>query len=595
MMRPFKRHSLCRMFGLVLMFVSLVSSDISSAATTSNLGREFWLTFLHQTLSASPNPHQLQLFISGTTSETGSVSIPSLGFSTGFAVPAGGMTVVALPDAAAVSLNDGVLTKGGVHVTAGGNVAVYGFAYGSGSTDAYLALPVDALGSNYMASCFPTQWVAHTEIDGSEFAVVATQDGTILTITPSVTTGVHPAGVPYTVLLDQGDVYQRTDMTAGNDLTGTRVDANHPIALLQGTMLSDVPNNGYTYGNHLVEQAWPVADWGADFITEPLANRSNGDLFRVLAYSNGTLVSINGTLVANLNAGQYFQQEVLVASEITATQPVNVTQFSNSGSWDGNNASDPFMITVPPVNAYSSTYVVGAPPAHFPSNYINLTVPTSAIGSILLDGGTVPVSSFIPVGTTAFSGAQVPVGPGSHTLSGSEGFGVISYGFAPVDGYGYPGGLQLIVNPPAFTPTASPTPLPTDTPTPTPTPSATFTDSPTSAGVFTSTPTATPTPSMTCTATPTSTPSFHLWPNPFDPSVAVRGTLKAGYLPDGSLEVYAVSGELVTRQTAQNGWMEWDGRTVAGRPCSAGIYYYVVRRGSETVTKGVLIIKKEGS
>jgi hypothetical protein len=77
--------------------------------------------------------------------------------------------------------------------------------------------------------------------------------------------------------------------------------------------------------------------------------------------------------------------------------------------------------------------------------------------------------------------------------------------------------------------------------------------------------------------------------------VAVRGALKAGYLPDGILEVYSVSGESVTRQSAQNGWMEWDGRTLSGRPCSAGIYYYVVRRGMDTVVKGVLIIKKDGS
>jgi hypothetical protein len=155
----------------------------------------------------------------------------------------------------------------------------------------------------------------------------------------------------------------------------------------------------------------------------------------------------------------------------------------------------------------------------------------------------------------------------------------------------------------SFTPTPTFSPTPTLTMTSTVTSSSTPTATPISTSTYTATstvsftPTYTPTPSITVTSTPisTATPSFHLWPNPFDQSVAVRGTLKAGYFPDGILEVYSVSGESVTRQSAQNGWMEWDGRSLSGRPCSAGIYYYVVRHGKDTAVKGVLIIKKDGS
>lgn len=173
--------------------------------------------------------------------------------------------------------------------------------------------------------------------------------------------------------------------------------------------------------------------------------------------------------------------------------------------------------------------------------------------------------------------------------------------------YCFLGGGACATNVVTSTPTFSPTPTFSSTPTLTMTSTVTSSWTPIATPISTSTytatstvsftPTYTPTPSITVTSTPisTATPSFHLWPNPFDPSVAVRGTLKAGYLPDGILEVYSISGESVTRQSAQNGWMEWDGRTLSGRPCSAGIYYYVVRRGMDTVVKGVLIIKKDGS
>jgi hypothetical protein len=236
------------------------------------------------------------------------------------------------------------------------------------------------------------------------------------------------------------------------------------------------------------------------------------------------------------------------------------------------------MITVPPVNAYASTYIVGAPLSNFPINYINLMVPTSSVGAILLDGALVPASSFAQVGTSTYSGAQVSVGTGSHTLSGPSPFGVVSYGFALADGYGYPGALQLIENPPPFTlpPTATSTATVTSTPTVT----------------LTATSTATETETYTPTTTSTATPPFHLWPNPFNPSVAVRGSLKAGYLPDGVVSIYTVSGETVIRLTPVNGWIEWNGKAGNGENVAPGIYYYIAKKGEEVIEKGVLLIRR---
>ena len=568
-MKPGTRKTAQNIFRIVVLFVAFAFSSvfpgIASAATTSNLGNEFWLTFPDQYWE-NTNPHQFQLFISSATNVTGVVSIQAAGFSSAFTVPAGGMTVVGLPDSAGVTTLDGVTTQGGVHVTASGNVAVYGFAYEQYSTDAFLALPVDTLGLNYMVTAFQTESFSANTTLGGEFCVVATRNGTTLTIQPSVTTANRAAGVPYMVSLNQGDVYQLIDPTVDNDLTGTVISSNLPVALLGGSQIADVPNRSYTTANYLVEQAWPVADWGTHFITEPLATRTGGDLFRILAYSSGTQVFLNGSLAATLNAGQYFQQEVVNASEITTNYPVNVAQYSNSRTWDNVTYSDPFMVTVPPVAAYDSTYIVGAPLSNFPVNYINLVVPTSATGSILLDGSLVSSASFTQVGASAYSGAQVSVGTGSHTLSGSAPFGVISYGFATKDGYGYPGAGQLVESPPSFTPTATPTLTPTLTPTVTDTP----------------------------TITPTATPPFHIWPNPYDPSVAVRGTLKAGYLPDGVLTIFTVSGESVAKLTPVNGWFEWNGKTDKGRDAATGIYYYVARKNEEDVEKGVLLIKSGG-
>ncbi|GEM_PF-5878346 len=180
---------------------------------------------------------------------------------------------------------------------------------------------------------------------------------------------------------------------------------------------------------------------------------------------------------------------------------------------------------------------------------------------------------------------------------------------------------NLVVRSCAATPTSSPTPTATFTPTLTSLLTSTWTVTPTGVIVVDDFPTLTPTPSpsdtptdsptatwtMTWTDTPTATwsvtpipPSptpvqpLHVWPNPYNPSQAVGGTLKAWCMPPGSeLDVYTVSGESVFTQMEIGGWVRWNGRSPGGKPAAPGIHYYVVRKGPEKLTRGVLVI--EGS
>ncbi len=133
---------------------------------------------------------------------------------------------------------------------------------------------------------------------------------------------------------------------------------------------------------------------------------------------------------------------------------------------------------------------------------------------------------------------------------------------------------NYVVN--SCSPSAAPTPTPTVTPTPT----------------ITSTPTNTPTFTPTITPTPTSTPvGLHVWPNPFNPTYAVNGVLKAYLCPAGSfMEIYTVSGEWVNTEKEVNGLIEWDGRNNFGNMISAGIYYYLIKKGDQVILKGKLLV-----
>src|SRR6185369_708234 len=79
----------------------------------------------------------------------------------------------------------------------------------------------------------------------------------------------------------------------------------------------------------------------------------------------------------------------------------------------------------------------------FDQHFINVIVPTANVGTVVLDGVALSSSSFVPVGSSGFSGAQVQVSNGTHTLSAPAAFGAYLYGYAAFDAYGFPAGFGL--------------------------------------------------------------------------------------------------------------------------------------------------------
>jgi hypothetical protein len=406
-------------------------------AASDSQGIEFWLAFPGNLHIWPAELRELGLLITGSVETTGTVTIPGLEFSTPFTVTAGTVTTVALPPNAALNSSNRVENKG-IHVTARDAVTVYGLNRFSASTDAYLGLPTDGLGTEYIVLAYQNSSVPN----GSQFAIVATADETAVTITPSVTTGERPAGVPYGITLQQGQTYQlRNHGHAPNDLSGTVITSDKPIAVFGGHKCANVPPSGFLC-HHLVEQLPPVVTWGTNFVTMPLATRLNGDTFRFLALVDGTNVSVNGVLVATLGRGQLFEQIIATPAQITADQPILVAQYANGIAYGGMTGG-PFMMVVPPTEQFLGNYTITTPTAESPTNFVNVVTRNAAVGAITLDQAVVPAEMFVPIGTSGFSGAQVPIGPGAHDVTGPLPFGVLIYGFSWAESYGYPGGMLL--------------------------------------------------------------------------------------------------------------------------------------------------------
>jgi uncharacterized repeat protein (TIGR01451 family) len=420
---------------------------VGSAAAQGSKGVDFWLTFPSNDPTNTAKAGQtIQLLIAGSAQTSGTVAIPGLGqpFSQPFTVTPGTVTTVTLPAAAEIGASN-VAVGNGVHVTAASPVTVYGLSQITKSTDAYLGLPSDAIGTDYIALGYGGE----NQSRPSELAVVATADGTTVTITPATALAQHAAGVPFQVSLNQGQTYQLQAGAIG-DVTGTLVTSNKPIGVFSGSECGDVPDVPLTFAcNLLVEQLPPTTAWGKSFVTMPLATRLNGDAFRILASQDSTTVQVNGA-AATLNRAQFKELVVNGPAQIVADKPVLVMQYSHGTNYDGV-TSDPFEMLVPPTAQFADAYTVATPESGFAVNFVNVVAPNAAVGSILLDGQPIAANQFTAVGSSGFSGTQVAVGVGSHTLSGPAAFGLHAYGFAAADGYGYPGGLAL----PAFATPAS--------------------------------------------------------------------------------------------------------------------------------------------
>jgi IgGFc binding protein/Bacterial Ig-like domain (group 1) len=423
--RTLRKLSVLLLFGILASGLTITCGPAHAA--NDSLGTDFWLTFPTNYFEIPT----LTLFISGPSATTGTVEWS--GNSQPFAVTPGNVTAISIPPEAQLSVSDGIEVNQAIHVTTKAEVTVYGLNRIPATTDAYLGLPTDVLGTQYIVLSYGFGF------QPSEFAVVGTQDNTTVTITPSVDTLLHRAGVTYAVVLNQGDAYQlRNDGESHDDLSGTVITSNKPVAVFGADQCADIPPTAFAC-DHIVEQLPPTSTWGKSFLTVPLATRRNGDTFRFLASTDETHVSVNGTPVATLNRGQFWEQIIDGLAQVTADQPILVAQYSNGTTFD-NVTSDPFMMLIPPFEQFLSSYTVATLPDF--DNYINVVAPAGAVGAIKLDGTTIPSGNFAPIGSSGFSGAQLLVDSGSHTLVGPLPFGTFVYGFADFDSYGYPGGAS---------------------------------------------------------------------------------------------------------------------------------------------------------
>ncbi len=353
-------------------------------------------------------------------------------------------------------------------------ITVYGLNYAHLTSDAFLALPVPALGLEYVVMSYSSDGSSGffgtlgNNSTPSQFAVIAAEDNTEVTIVPAASTRGAGTAVQR-VTLQAGEVYLvQARINRGalrRDLTGSRVVATKPVAVFAGHQRARVPVNGDNAArDHLVQHLLPLATWGRSAILTPhprpiSGSRNQNDLYRVLAAYDDTEVFINGELANRLDAGEYMQAALSEAAHVTASGPILVAQFEestpgNSGP-DGRPLinGDPFFMLIPPSEQYLESYrVINAQvidradildrPA-FEEQFITVIVPASHQQSVRLDGRLTAQGQFQAVPGSPYVYAHFSVEDGVHTITADTGVGVSVQGYGPANSYGYIGGIGL--------------------------------------------------------------------------------------------------------------------------------------------------------
>ena len=444
------------------------SQDFPVTFGPDNIGTEFYFAFPANWLTGS-GQEELHLYISSgvetnvdvytSTGTQKSVKTIANNIVTVTLTPREGQIFVAndqtpLPP-------DQIYKNQAVRIVADDPIVVYGLNRNDFTTEGFLALPVNALGKEYVVASAEAV-IGGTQELPSQYMIIAPYDGTTVTVTNPKRTVSNAEGSRVTVTLNKGDVYSAMSIGNLGDLSGAYVIASKPIAVMGGqqcTYLPDFQEGRNCCCDHLVEMMLPLESWGTFYHAIPIQNRTRGDMYRIYAGEPGAEVFVNGTKIATLSAVggpegigfvEYIE-EVRRPIEFTSNKRIAVAQYNNSQRYSGvgGNATDPFYMLLSPVEQYQDGFIFSTPAREF-SNYVNIVGDSAAVENAeITEAGAdnwrkastftgAPYSFPTIIQGKKYVGLNITIPPGAYRIRSTGGLAAYIYGQKSFDSYGYP-------------------------------------------------------------------------------------------------------------------------------------------------------------
>ena len=383
------------------------------------------------------------------------------------------------------------------HIVASAPVTVYDILPFGGSSSylpsASLLFPTTSWGTNYLGVV-----AKRSEMDDPQWGqIVASQDGTVVTLLPSVdlpagaSVTAAPKGQPATFDLAAGEYIQWQDSA---EMSGTIISSNKPVGFVGGTTYDcySSSSNGIGGCDSAHQMMPPISAYGSTYAIAPFATRAQSMAdesipYRIVGSVDGTTLVFDPPSAGaptTLGKGQIADFEATGAFTVSAqdnAHPFYVAQVM-TGCENGSRAGcGDTSISGGSCCLGDEEYVNLLPPAQFLTSYVFFTDPTyattnlvftrvrnsGAFADVTLDCLGAPVSGWKDLGTSGtYQYANVDLlragmknggcDNGPHTASSAAPFGVTVWGLDTFASYAYPAGgnvgaINSVVVPPICT------------------------------------------------------------------------------------------------------------------------------------------------
>ena len=355
-----------------------------------------------------------------------------------------------------------------IHIISDVPIVAYAHIFGSVSSGATMLLPIESWGYSYTSI---NSYQVNAGGPGYSWCyTIAKEDNTRIEVTPAVTTLTgKPAGVPFYVNLNKGEIYQfvaPSDADGnGPQLTGSRIKsvANasgdcYPIAVFSGSSRTrgELACGTGSGRDNDMQQCFPTQTWGKLYLTAPFSTANSAtvinasvfmtSVYKVAVKEAGTVVKRNGVILTGAVNGIY-QFTSNTADVIEADKPIAVAQFmSGSSTCNPGSQGDPEMVYLSPLE--QSIKRIGFYRNNRQSivvNYVTIIIPTNGVTSLRIDGSSTFNHVYAHPNRPGYSVVVKgwPSAQAQCIVTSDSTFTAVTYGLGGAESYAYNGGAYL--------------------------------------------------------------------------------------------------------------------------------------------------------
>ncbi|XP_063440529.1 IgGFc-binding protein-like isoform X2 [Mytilus trossulus] len=346
------------------------------------------------------------------------------------------------------TLDSNVLMTNGLH-QAGAEIhstvpiILYGFLFlRRYHSEGFLVIPTRYVSTDYVIPSF----TPYDSNGASLFSLTSVYSNTLIEINFTIKDGsVSYENIQYsnnqtlTLVLNKYTAFQ---VMHSSDLTGTRIFASKPVAVVSGNRCNYI--NAKADCQPFIEMVLPTNQLDNVYVIPYIHYRPENTV-RVLAVNdtNIALKSGNNRTRNVLKSRDFMDYFHTTISYISSESDVMVHIYPHELS---QKHGDAFMMTIPGINQYLYDYDFIVPPDF--ESFISITVPTEAVDGFVLDGSFVNLKNIFSISGEEYhySSFSIPISNGSHHITHREKtrFGLWIYGnFTDYESYGYSAGMAF--------------------------------------------------------------------------------------------------------------------------------------------------------